>query len=83
MVVTRAGANKEMEEELAVVKTKLQYLEEKILRLHLQHSAMNNIRHPESSTDTGFPSSRNFHESNLDFPCFSGDDPTGWIYREE
>ena len=51
--------------------------------LHLQHLTLSNRRHPESSADTGFSSSRNFRGSKLDFPCFNGDDLTGWIYREE
>ena len=42
MVVTRAGANNEMEEELAAVKTKLEDLDQKILSLHPLHSPMNN-----------------------------------------
>ena len=42
MVVTHAGANKQMEEELAALKTKLQDMDENILGLHLQHPAMNN-----------------------------------------
>ena len=44
---------------------------------------MNNRRQPESSTDTGFLSSSNFHGPKLDFRHFNGDDPTGWIYRAE
>ena len=44
---------------------------------------MNNRRDPESSVDTRFSLSSNFHGLKLDFPHFNGDDPTGWIYREE
>ena len=44
---------------------------------------MRNQQDPESFADTGFSSSRNFHGSKLVFPHFNGDDPTGWIYREE
>ena len=42
MVVTRTRANKQMEEELAALKTKLKDLDENILDLHLQHASMNN-----------------------------------------
>ena len=42
MVVTRVGANKKMEEELATIKTKLKNLDQNILGLHIQHSAMSN-----------------------------------------
>ena len=42
MVVTRAGANKQMEEELVSLKTKLEDLDQKFLGLHLQHSSMRN-----------------------------------------
>ena len=83
MVVTHTRANKQMEEELAAIKSKLEDLDQKILVLQLQHSPMNNRRQPESSTDTGFSSFSNFHGPKLDFPHFNGDDMTGWIYREE
>ena len=83
MVVTHVGANKQMEDELATLKTKIQGLDEKFLSLHLQHSPMNNRCQLESSVDTRFSSSSNFHETKLDFPCFNGDHLTGWIYREE
>ena len=42
MVVTYAGANKQMEEELAAIKSKLEDLDQKYLGLHLQHSPINN-----------------------------------------
>ena len=83
MVVTRSRENKQMEDELATLKTKLQYLDEKILGLHLQHLARNNRQNPKSSTDIRFSSSNNFHGLKLDFPWFNGDDPTEWIYREK
>ena len=83
MVVTHAGANKQMEEELVALKTKLQDLVEKILSLHLQHSTINNKQQLESSAYTGFSSSNKFRGLKLDFPCFNGDDPTGWIYKVE
>ena len=35
MVVTRAGANKQMEEELVIIKSKLEDLDQKFLSLHL------------------------------------------------
>ena len=83
MVITHTGANKQMEEELSTINSKLKDLDQKFLGLHLQHSPMNNRHQPESSADTGFSSSNNFHGSKLDFPRFNGDDPTGWIYRAE
>ena len=83
MVVTHAWENKQMEDGLSSLKNKLQYLDEKILSLHLQHSTMNNRWNLVSSVDIGFSSSSNFHGSKLDFPHFNGDDPTGWIHREE
>ena len=67
MVVTRVGANKQMEYKLVALKTKIQYLDEKNFGLHLQHSTMNNRRQPESSADTGFSSSNNFCGMNIDF----------------
>ncbi|MGD0460848.1 MAG: hypothetical protein ABSC21_24290, partial [Terriglobia bacterium] len=72
-----------MEEALAAIQTKLQDLDEKFLSLHLQHSAMNNTRQPESFAATGFSASSNFRGPKLDFPRFNGTDPTGWIYRAE
>ena len=83
MVVTHTEENKQMEEELAAIKSKLEDLDKKFLGLHLQHSPMNNRSQHESSTDTGFSSFSNFHRPKLDFPRFNGDDSTGWIYREE
>ena len=35
MVVTRGGANKKMEEELAAIKSKLKDIDQKFLSLHL------------------------------------------------
>ena len=83
MVVTHTRANKQMEEELAAIKSKLEDLDQKFLGLHLQHSPMNNRHQPESSADTGFQSSSNFHGSKLVSPRFNCDDPTGWIHKEE
>ena len=83
MVVTRAGANKQMEEELASIKSKLEDLDQKILGLQVQHSPMNNRHQPKSSVDTGFSLFSNFRGPKLDFPRFNGDDPTRWIYRAE
>ena len=42
MVVFRAEENKQMEEELAAIKSKLEDLDQKFLGLHRQHSPMNN-----------------------------------------
>ena len=83
MVVTRTEANKQMEEELATIKSKLEDLDQKFLILHLQHSPMNNPRKPESSANIGFSSFSNFRRLKLDFPRFNGDDLIEWIYREE
>ena len=83
MVVTRVGENKKMKEELINIKTKLEDLDQKILGLHLEHSPMCNQQQPESSADTRFSSSNNFHGMKLYFPRFNGDDPNGWIYSEE
>ena len=83
MVVTRAWANRQMEEELATLKTKFEDLNKKFLGLHLQHSTMNNRWQPKSYANIGFSSSSNFHGPKLDFPRFNGDDPTGSIYKEE
>ena len=80
MVVTHAGANKQMEEELATIKSKLEDLDQKILALN---PPMNNHHQPESFADTRFSSCSNFRGMKLDFPRFNGDDPTGWIYRAE
>ena len=44
---------------------------------------MINRRQLEYSVDTGFSSSSIFCGSKIYFPHFNGDDPTGWIYREE
>lgn len=67
-----------MEEEIASLKTKLQDLDDKILGLNFQQSAMSR----NHSGDTG-SSSGNFRGPKLDFPRFDGSDPTGWIYRAE
>ena len=83
MVVTHAGQNKQMEEELAAIKSKLEDLDQKFLGLHIQHSPMNSYRELESSADTGFSSYSKFCMLKLDFPHFNGDNPTGWIYRVE
>ena len=72
-----------MEEELTTPKTKLEDLDQRFLDLHIQHSAMINQQQPESSTDIELSSSNNFRGLNIDFPCFSGDDPTGWIHKAE
>ena len=72
-----------MEEALASIQTKLQDLDAKFLSLHLQHSAMNNNRQPESSAANGFSSSSTFRGPKLEFPRFNGTDPIGWIYRAE
>ena len=77
------GANKQMEEELAALNTKLEDLDQKILSLHLLHSAMSNQRQPRSFAGIGSSRSSNFNGPKLDFPYFNGDDPTGWIYIEE
>ena len=83
MVVTRAGANKQMEEELAAIMSKLEDLDQKFLSLHLQHSPMKNCRQPESSADTGFSLFSHYRMLKLDFFHFNGDDPPIWIYRAE
>ena len=75
MIVTHVGANKQMEEELAAIKSKLEDLDKKFLGLHLHNSPMNNRRQPESFADPGFSLSSNFCGTKLDFPRFNGDDP--------
>ena len=82
MVVTGAGANKQMEEELAAIRSKLEDLDQKFLGLNRQHSPMDNHRQLESSADTGFSLFSHYRWSKLDFPRFN-DDPTKWIYRAE
>ena len=72
-----------MEEELVTLKTKLADLDQRFLNLHLQHLAMSNQKQLESSADTKFSSSNSFHGPKIDFPCFNGDDPTGWIHKAE
>ena len=52
MAVPRAGANRQMEEELVTLKTKLEDLDQIFLNLHLQHSAMSNRQQPESFANT-------------------------------
>ena len=42
MVVTCAGENKQVEEEFAAIKTKLEDLDQTIIVLHLLHSPMRN-----------------------------------------
>ena len=42
MVVPHAGSNRQMEEELVSLNTKLEDLDQKFLNLHLQYSAMSN-----------------------------------------
>ena len=83
MVDTHANENKQMEEELATIKTKLKDLDKKILILHLPHSPMSNRRQLDSFVDTGSSSSCNFLGLNIEFPRFNGDDSTGWIYKYE
>ena len=83
MVVTRAGANKQMEEELVAIKSKLKDLDKKFIGLNRQHSPMDNRHQPESSTDTRFSLFNHYRGLKLDFPCFDGNDSTRWIYREK
>ena len=83
MVVTRAWANRQMEEESVTLETKLEDLDQRFLDLHLQHSTMSNWQQPESSADTEFSASNNFRGPKIDFPRFNGDDPTGWKYKVE
>ena len=83
MVVTHARANKQMEEELAAIRSKLEDLDQKFLGLNRQHSPMDNRRQLESSADTGFSVFSHYRGPKLDFPHFNGDDPTRWIYMEE
>ena len=80
MVVTRAAVNGRR---TCTLKTKLKDLDQIFLDLHLQHSAMSNREQHESSVATEFSSSRNFRGSNIDFPCFNGDDPIRWIHKVE
>ena len=40
MAITRARANKQMEDEIVILNTKLEDLDQIFLDLHLQHSAM-------------------------------------------
>ena len=42
MVVPRAGASRKMAEELVTLNTKLEYLDQRFLDLHLQYLAMSN-----------------------------------------
>ena len=42
MVVTRAGENRKIKEELVTLKTKLKDLDQRFLNLHLQNSTMSN-----------------------------------------
>ena len=79
MVVTRAGANKQMEDELPAIKSKLEDLDQKFLGLNHQYSPMDNRHQLESSADTGFSVFSHYRGLKLDFPRFIGDDPTGWI----
>ena len=66
-----------MEEQLAAIKSKLEDLDQKFLGLNRQHSAMDNHRQPESSTDTGTSVYSPYCGPKLDFPRFNGDDLTG------
>ena len=83
MVVTRVGANRQMEEELVTLKTKLEDLDQIFLDLHLQYSTMSNRQQPESSADTEFSASSNFCGMKIGFARFNGVDPSGWIHKEE
>ena len=83
MVVSCAGENRQMAEELVTLKTKLKDLDQIFLDLHLQYSAMSNQQQPESSAGTAFSASRKFCGLKIEFPRFNGDDPSGWIHREE
>ena len=75
MVVPRAGANRQMEEELVTLKTKLKDLDQIFISLHLQYSAMSNQQQPESSAGTTFSTSSNFCGLKIEFAHFNGDDP--------
>ena len=63
-----------MEEEIVTFKTKIEDLDQTFIDLHLQHSSMSNRQQLESSTETEFSASTNFHGPKIDFPCFNGDD---------
>ena len=81
IVVTCAGENRQMEEEIVTFKTKIEDLDQTFIDLHLQHSSMSNRQQPESSRDTEFSASSNFCGSKIEFPRFNGDDPSGWIHK--
>ena len=83
MVVTHAGANRQMEEELVTLKTKLEDLDQRFLDLHLQYLAMSNWKQPKSFSYTEFSASSNFCGPKIEFPRFNGDDPSGWIHKAE
>ena len=83
MVVTCEGTNRQMEEELVTLKTKLEDLDQRFLDLHLQYSAMSIRQQPESSIGTTFSASNNFCRPKIEFPRFNGDDPSGWIHKAE
>ena len=83
MVVPRTRANRQMEEELVTLNTKLEDLDQIFLNLHLQYSAMSNWQQAESSAGTAFSASNNFCGTKIEFPRFNGDDPSGWIHKEE
>ena len=53
MVVIRVGANKQMEEEHATIRSKLEDLDQKFLALNRHHSPMDNRCQRESSANTG------------------------------
>ena len=50
MAITRTRENKQMEDKLAALETKLEDLDQRFIDLHLQYSAMSNRQQPESST---------------------------------
>ena len=83
MVVPHVGANRQMEEELVTLKTKLEDLDQIFLDLHLQYSAMRNRQKPKSYAGTAFSASNNFCGPKIEFPHFNGDDPSGWIHKVE
>ena len=70
-------------EELVTLKTKLKDLDQRFLDLHLQYSTMSNWQQPESSVGTAFSAFGNFFGPNIEFPRPNGDDPSGWIHKEE
>ena len=83
MVVTRTRENKQMEEELSTIKSKLEDLDQKFLASIFSIHPWTTATSLSLLQKLGSRRLNNFRETNMDFPCFNGDDSNGWIYREE